>query len=45
MLDTHEYEPGQKIRDDEMRTLKLKRHNFHGDWNCTLQPGRAASEA
>ncbi len=34
-------EPGQKITDDEMRTLRLKRHEFHGDWNYTIQPHSA----
>lgn len=38
LLDTHEYEPGQKITDEEMRSLRLKPHRFHGDWNYTLQP-------
>ena len=40
LLDTREYEPGQKITDDEMRTLQLKPHKFHGDWNYTLEPRR-----
>jgi hypothetical protein len=38
LLDTREYEPGQKITDEEMRKLRLKPHRFHGDWNYTLQP-------
>ena len=38
MLDTHDYEPGQKITDAEMQTLHLQRHTFHGDWNYTLVP-------
>ena len=38
LLDTREYEPGQKITDDEMRALHLKPHRFHGDWNYTLHP-------
>jgi len=38
LLDTTEYEPGQKIADDEMRALKLRPHAFHGDWNYTLEP-------
>jgi transposase len=37
LLDAREYEPGRKITDDEMRTLRLKRHEFHGDWNYTIQ--------
>ena len=35
LLDTREYEPGEKITDAEMRTLRLKHHRFHGDWNYT----------
>jgi transposase len=42
LLDTREYEPGQKITDDEMRTLRLQPHRFHGDWNYTFQPRYAA---
>jgi hypothetical protein len=38
LLDTTEYEAGQRITDDEMRTLRLKPHVFHGDWNYTLAP-------
>jgi Rhodopirellula transposase DDE domain len=41
LLDTREYEPGEKITDDEMRTLRMTPHRFHGDWNYTFQP-RAA---
>ena len=42
LLDTTEYEPGQKIADDQMRALQLKPHAFHGDWNYTLEPRRTA---
>ena len=38
LLDPREYEPGRKITDDEMRTVRLKPHRFHGDWNYTLGP-------
>ena len=38
VLDTTAYEPGEKIGDAEMRTLHLKPHDFHGDWNYTLRP-------
>lgn len=37
LLDRREYEPGQKITDDEMRTLRMTPHRFHGDWNYTFQ--------
>lgn len=42
LLDTREYEPGQKITDEEMRTLQRKPHKFHGDWNHSLEPRRIA---
>jgi Rhodopirellula transposase DDE domain len=42
LLDTREYEPGEKITDDEMRTLRMKPHRFHGDWNYTFQPRHEA---
>jgi hypothetical protein len=36
-LDTTSYDPGQKITDDEMRSLRLKPRTFHGDWNPIAQ--------
>jgi hypothetical protein len=42
LLDTREYEPGRKITDKEMGALRLKPHGFHGDWNYTIRPSRAA---
>jgi len=41
LLDTREYEPGQKITDDAMHKLRVQPHKFHGDWNYTVQPHRA----
>jgi hypothetical protein len=38
VLDTTAYEPGEKINDAAMRTLHLKPHDFHGDWNYTVHP-------
>jgi len=38
VLDTNAYEPGEKIDDAEMKALRLKPHDFHGDWNYTLHP-------
>ena len=41
-LDDNSYPTGIKISDSEMKTLDdngvLTRHEFHGDWNYTLQP-------
>jgi hypothetical protein len=44
ILDTREYEPGQKIEDREMREIRLAPHVFHGDWNYTVQPHKTASD-
>ena len=38
-LDTKEYKGGIKILDQEMKTINISRHEFHGnDWNYTLSP-------
>jgi hypothetical protein len=37
-LDNDHYPKGTKISDQQMATLPLTRHQFHGDWNYTLQP-------
>jgi transposase len=37
-LDTHAYETGIKVSDHELASVKLTRHNFHGDWNYTIKP-------
>jgi len=37
-LDPASYPTGTKISDDELASLNLKRHKFHGDWNYTLLP-------
>jgi hypothetical protein len=42
VLDTSEYAPGEKITDGQMQALHLKPHAFHGDWNYTIEPRRAA---
>ena len=39
MLDTGIYPKGIKIPDKKMRKFEathLARHEFHGDWNCTM---------
>ena len=35
-LDSNEYPTGIKISDQAMKTLKLERHEFHGEWNYTI---------
>lgn len=32
------YPKGTKISDEQMASLPLTRHDFHGEWNYTLQP-------
>jgi hypothetical protein len=39
-LDSADYETNIKISDAELSRLKLKRAEFHGDWNYTLSPHR-----
>ena len=37
-LDTRTYPPGAKVSDEQIATLPMRRHNWHGDWNYTLRP-------
>ena len=41
-LDDHTYEKGIKVTDEQMAQINIKRHEFHGDWNYTIRPGRQA---
>ena len=45
VLDTNEYPAGIKIPDKQMRELEstgsLARHDWHGEWNYTLNPTRS----
>jgi hypothetical protein len=36
--DDADYPAGIKISDQQMAELPLTRHEFHGNWNYTLQP-------
>ena len=42
-LDTGDYPKGIKVSDREMKDLEktttLHRHDFHGEWNYTVNPG------
>jgi len=35
-LDSNRYEKAIKVSDDQIASLNLKPHRFHGDWNYTL---------
>ena len=37
-IDTKQYETKIKITDEELGRVKLKPHEFHGDWNYTIIP-------
>ncbi len=37
-LDTAHYETKIKVTDEQLESLRLKRHKFHGDWNYTITP-------
>ena len=43
-LDEGSYPNGIKISDEDMATITLERHEFHGDWNYTLRPPKAPKE-
>jgi hypothetical protein len=37
-LDRGRYPLGVKVRDQELAAVPLTRHEFHGEWNYTIQP-------
>jgi len=37
-LDSHQYETGIAVSDDELQHLRLTRAKFHGDWNYSVKP-------
>ena len=37
-LDSHQYETGIAVSDDELQHLRLTRAKFHGDWNYSIKP-------
>jgi len=39
-LDTNRYPTKIKVPDEQLERLRLKRHDFHGEWNYTLSPRR-----
>jgi DDE family transposase len=39
-LDLNSYETGGKVSDEELATVKLKKDQFHGEWNYTISPHR-----
>src|SRR3989338_2265667 len=37
-LDRHRYPVGRKVSDDEIATVNLTPHSFHGEWNYVIRP-------
>ena len=37
-LDEGDYKIGRKVTEEEMRSVRLKRNLFHGDWNYEIHP-------
>ena len=37
-IDTRSYPQGVKVTDEQMQRINLSRHEFHGDWNYTIEP-------
>ena len=37
-LDRRKYPTGRQVTDEEMQSVNLERHKFHGDWNYTIRP-------
>ncbi len=37
-LDTDVYETGIKVSDEQMASLRLTPHDFHGEWNYSIAP-------
>jgi transposase len=37
-LDANRYPTGRRVSDEELETIYLRRHAFHGEWNYSLLP-------
>lgn len=42
-LDTRKYPTKVKVTDEQMRTLNIQPHAFHGEWNYTIKPRTSRS--
>ena len=38
-IDPNQYPSGIKVSDEEMATINIRPHEFHGQWNDTIAPG------
>jgi Rhodopirellula transposase DDE domain len=39
-IDDARYPSGIKVSDDKLSQIKLKRHEFHGEWNYSISPSK-----
>jgi len=39
-IDRTKYPKGVVVTDEQMATVQLQRHRFHGEWNYTIRSGR-----
>jgi len=39
-VDTNVYSKGMEVSDEELAKVKLKPHDFHGEWNYTVKKGK-----
>ena len=39
-LDRRKYPAGRKVTAEEMKTIRITPHTFHGEWNYVIQPRR-----
>ena len=39
-LDPNRYPAGLKVSNDELASVSLTRHDFHGEWNYTVHPSQ-----
>jgi transposase len=37
-LDLNDYQKGKVVTNDELKYVRLKKHNFHPEWNYTIKP-------
>ncbi len=37
-MDTDRYESGIKVSDRELNAVRIKRDDFHGEWNYSISP-------
>ncbi len=44
-LDDKSYPKGIVVSDEEMASLNIKRADFHGEWNYTIDPSNQSREA